>query len=300
MLSETLPALRRAEQCFATAAGVEILVLSAFGDESADKKGQRVFAVAAVIGTEDGWLGAKRAWLDRTGGKIFHASTCESEFARDPDKSKHKANLRLYADLATIVANSELAGYGTALDLMAFRECFPGALNDAGYYKCFTEVIRHTAEAAMKTRAQIEYTFHHRQPSEYNAGALYDLLVNRAEWQPNLFMRTKVSFEGDIKNPCIQIADLVDRETMKWLDREIISQPARKSMNALAASGAFIFRSLDRKYCEDWRDAMLLMKAEVGFDDQEYLEWLRSGGRVDNWSNRIGYAVWLQNKGLLS
>jgi hypothetical protein len=285
----------------ATANGVEIVVLSAFGDESADDKGERVFAIAAVVGDEDGWRAAKRAWLDRTGGEIFHASTCESEFANDPDKSKHKANLRLYADLITIIAQSKLVGYSSVLDLMAFRECFPETLPDAGFYKCFMDVIRRTAEATMAAGEQIEYTFHHRQASEYNAGLLYDLFVNLPEWQPNLFMRTKVSFDS-IANPSIQIADLVAREAMKLLDNEIgpRKREVRASLRALGESGSFKFDILGREYCTSWRDQAPAAEAVAGYTEQDYRKWIASHGLADNWTNRFRFRAWLPNKEVLS
>jgi hypothetical protein len=75
-----------------------------FGDESADETKSRVFAVACVVGSEDEWALAVREWLRRTRGKQFHANKCESEFAHDPDRQKHKDNLKLYEDLTKILA----------------------------------------------------------------------------------------------------------------------------------------------------------------------------------------------------
>jgi hypothetical protein len=303
MLPATLPALRRAERCFATATGVEIIVLSAFGDESADETGQRVFAVAVVIGSEDAWRPAESAWVARTGGAIFHATDCESEFANDPDRSKHPTNQELYKDLTNIIASSYLFGGGMVLDLMAYREYFPGVPDDTAYYKCFTDVIRWTAEAAARfpVPEPIEYTFDCRLKSAYNSGVLYDMLVNMPEWKANIFMRHKLSFAGN-KNPRIQMADLVARETMKWLDNEIgpRKRPLRKSMAALAASNGFFFEKMDREYCARWRDQMPNLMAQVGFTEQAYAEWLGSHGLDDNITNRLRYLAWLQNKGLLS
>lgn len=276
-------------------------MLSVFGDESADETEQRVFAVSAVIGSEEAWRLAESAWLARTGGKIFHATDCESEFANDPDRSKHKANLELYADLTKIIATSYLFGGGVALDLAAHRECFPGVPNDAGYYKCFTDIIRWTVEKTAQFAEPIEYTFDRRQKSEHNAGALYGLLVNMPEWESNLFMRTKVSFDCN-RNPRIQMADLVARETMKALDNQVgpIRRDVRKAMIALATSGGFFFEIMGREYCASWRDQMPVLMAQIGFTEQGLSAWLGSQGLTDNWTNRFTYLGWLQHGGALS
>lgn len=281
--------------------GVEIIVLSAYGDESADGTKRRVFAVATVIGDDAAWRSAENAWLARTGGVIFHATDCEATFARDPDRSKHKANLELYADLTKIIAASNLFGYGAALDLAAFRECFTEAPDDAPYFICFIDVLRRTAERAAQLTQSIEYTFDRRQQSEYNAGALYGILVNRPEWKANIFMHTKVSFDCN-RNPRIQIADLVAHETMKDLDNEIGSRkiPVRKSMLALRESGNFFFGKMGREYCAWWRDQMSEPDAGVGFTQKGYSDWLDSHRLNDNLANRFRHLEFLLNKSSLS
>lgn len=130
-------------------------MLSAFGDESADETKQRVVAVAAVFGTADVWDSVEKLWLARTGGIVFHAAECEAEHAN------HRANLALYADLAHFIAAHGLAGFGVALDLESHRACLPDVPADVAYYKCFTDVIRKTAELAASLNEQIEYTFDH-------------------------------------------------------------------------------------------------------------------------------------------
>jgi hypothetical protein len=66
------------------------VMVSVYGDESADETKQRVFAVAALIGTYSQWSWLRSRWSERTGGKEFHAAKCESEYANDPDPQKHK------------------------------------------------------------------------------------------------------------------------------------------------------------------------------------------------------------------
>jgi len=54
------------------------IMLSVFGDESADETQQRVFAVAGVIGSEGAWAELEAKWVTRNGGIPFHAADCES------------------------------------------------------------------------------------------------------------------------------------------------------------------------------------------------------------------------------
>jgi hypothetical protein len=70
---------------------VVAIVLSVFGDESADETKQRVFAVAGVVGNEDQWAALEAAWIARTGGIPFHAKDCESDQGDYADKD-HQEN----------------------------------------------------------------------------------------------------------------------------------------------------------------------------------------------------------------
>jgi hypothetical protein len=74
-------------------------------------------------------------------GKIFHAAECETEYANDPDRTKHKANLALYKDPTQILANRYVAGICMAHDLVSFREYFPAAPPDAPYFKCLSDLL---------------------------------------------------------------------------------------------------------------------------------------------------------------
>src|SRR5260370_34279525 len=94
-----------------------------FGDESADEMKQRAFGIAGVMGREAQWDELIDKWVKRTGGKEFHAAECESEYANDPDRDKHRENLRMYADLAQLTANSGLRGWEVSTDLAGGRAC---------------------------------------------------------------------------------------------------------------------------------------------------------------------------------
>ena len=255
-------------------------MLSVFGDESSDEKQARVFAVAGVVGYEVDWQDTEREWRDRTGGEPFHASECE----------RKEGGKELYKDLTQIIANSRLGARGMAIDLAALRDFFPGVPRDLGYYKCFMDVIIWLVDnAAKRFNEPIEFTFHHGRESQYNAGKLYDTLVNTPEWEDGgLFMQTKISFEGG-KNPRIQMADLIARETMKSLDHQILGKSKRISTTVLCDKNVSI-GLFDRNACANWRSEV--DRVNIG---PQYGTWLKKNKlAMDNMSNRIRYIEWFQ------
>lgn len=273
-----------------------------FGDESADETKQRVFAIAALEGTESEWQELQGKWVTRTGGKEFHATECESEYANDPDPAKHKANLSLYADLTQLIANSELRGYGIGLELAGHREFFPDVPADVIYIKAFTEVLKHFIQNAVTSIDDpLKFNFDQRQESNYNAGALYHSMVNWNEWKgKNIFLSTDITFSNR-KNPRIQAADLLARETMKHLDNMVgpFKRPLRRSMKALAstANQRIRFEFLMREYFEGWHKEMENMQSVAGFTRNDYGKWLQGNNLdADNISNRIRFLVWTQSR----
>jgi hypothetical protein len=287
------------------------MIVSVFGDESADETKQRVFAVSGVVGTEKEWGLAVSAWNERTNGKIFHAAHCETEYANDSDPRKHKDNLLLYKDLTQILAQSYLVGSTVALDLVSYREFFSDIKEGVEYYKCFTDLIagltrmaRSLNETASPEDAvKLEFTFDHRKETEAGAGMLYSALINEPVWASASLLDTKISFECRT-NPRIQMADLLAREAMKDLDR-IVSKSGkepRKSKQALDQTGKFIFVKRDREYCQQWAAMMEQMQTDSGITKEGYIQWLKDTGRVqndrphDSWTNRFRYWVWFQNR----
>lgn len=271
-------------------------MVSVFGDESADERKQRVFAVAAVIGTDDQWDDLIGKWVERTGGKIFHATDCETEHANNPDSEKHKQNLKLYADLAQLIVKSEVNGWGVGIDLAGHREFFPDVLPDIPYYKCFVEVVKRIVRRAEELRFNnLCFTFDHRQQSEYNTGILYDWMVNKPEWLgKNIFLEKPINFDSS-RNPRIQVADLVARETMKGLDNMIIGRDTRKSLIALATTNdRFEFDYLAREYFEGWLNAMPELEKRAGFTRNDYEQWLKENKLNDNISNRHRFGIWFE------
>jgi hypothetical protein len=146
-------------------------MLSVFGDESADETRKCVFAVAGVVGGEEQWAALESAWVARTLGIPFHAKDCESDQGDYAGKD-HQENQTLYKDLAILLAESGLGGWGFAIDLIALREVFPEA-PDIAYYKGFTEVLSAMRKCAAYNKQTVKFTFDLRPESNYNSGELY-------------------------------------------------------------------------------------------------------------------------------
>jgi hypothetical protein len=278
-------------------------MVSVFGDESADETKQRVFAVSAILGVEDQWEAAETAWLRVLDGREFHAAFWESEYADHPDTSLHKKNLATYRQLIDVLVSSGLCAYSLGLDIAAWRDVF-GAdrptyepIRDVEYYKCFTDVISMVGKLMGGFGVPVQFTFDHRQESEYNAGRIYDIIVNQPEWkQNNVFLRTKISFDSR-SNPRIQMADLLAREAMKHLDNLTgpVQRPIRRSMLALVtAQVIFFFDYYVREYFESWYAQFDEAARRAGMSLESYSQWAHERKLIDNMSTRVSYMLWLE------
>jgi len=271
-----------------------------FGDESADQTKLRTFAVSGLIAKPEIWDSFKKIWLERTGGKVFHAADCESDHGDFvvTSENSHADNLRLYADLVQILAHSGVRGYAATFDVAAWIEVFPDVPRDVGYYKCLTEVIKHFSYTPeYHDGVELEFTFDHRQESEYNAGLLYSYFVTMPEWKErHIFMGAKVNFDSR-KDVRIQAADIVAREAMKHLDNSG-KRPMRRSMRALAElpGAPFKFDFFTREYCIDTRAKWPDLEKITGMTRDAYGAWLSAHGLGDNWTNRFRFVNWLNMK----
>jgi hypothetical protein len=269
--------------------------------------------VAGVIGTDDEWAEAMRLWLRRTRGLAFHANKCESQFART-DREKHEENLKLYRDLAVILAESHLVGISVSLDIKSRDECLPGIPRDFGYYKCLTDVLVKLGQITRsfnvdpneRDDAKVEFTFASRVESDGTAGTIYGMFRTLPEWVDSSIFDTKVSFEAASKEPRLELADLLAREAMKEVDRKLTqsARPQRRSFQALDKTGKFIWIERDRAYCERWRDQVNSDQGKADLAD--YKTWLVDTKRVqngqphDNMTNRALFYGWLEKRDALA
>ena len=254
------------------------VLYNVFGDESTDEDHQRVYAVAGLIGSETDWDKTVEAWTARTGGLTFHAVDCETdqnEFA----KFTHRENLALYKDLSKILAASRLMGYGCAMSLEDFDILFAPMMRNNGYYLCFRTVVLYMVQIGrtmIPRPTEIKFTFDHNEPIEVNAAKIYDFVVNMPGTDFGDYMSNEISFAVR-RNPRIQMADLVARETMKHFDNMLgpVKRIPRGSFLALQQTKRFAFEWYNKEYFHEMkRQAEEIAKAQ-GHSRifQEYDEW---------------------------
>ena len=208
-----------------------------YGDESADEKQSRVFVLAAIFGTEDEWAQATQEWLRRTRGLEFHASVCESEFAKHPDEQKHKDNLKLYKDMTQILAKSYLCGVSVAFDLASMKDCLGfSSVKDLAYRWCFANVIEWIGKRALAFTINssnpytlpLQVTFDARLQSEGTVDRIYSAFQKQSEWKDAEIFKELVKFEPG-PEPRLEFPDLLAREAMKELDRKITNATILRS-----------------------------------------------------------------------
>jgi hypothetical protein len=266
------------------------MVLSVFGDESADESAQRVFAVAGLFGIEDEWKQAEDAWTALTKGEVFHAA----EWERDLRHDEYKA-------LAQALAASMVGGVSYAMDLVEFSRVYPDTAPQAPYLKCFSSVVTGIAKNAHAFNARetepftrIEYTFDNRPEIQFSAARLYGTFIDEPEWPAAPLLASKLSFECRT-NPRIQMADMVAREAMKDLDRLVgpVKFNERKSKVALKRNMIFVALRREDYEAEKVRNAAL---EKDGFSQEAYHEWLKQKGAQDTWVNKARFVRYFDAK----
>jgi hypothetical protein len=275
------------------------VLYNVFGDESSDEDQERVFAVAGIIGNDSEWAPAVENWTKRTGGLIFHAKDCETDW-KDFAQYSHQENLDLYRDLTRILAASGLMGYGCAMSLEDHDKLFAPMMRNNAYYFCFRNVVLHMAKAAktMIPRAtELEFTFDRNAAIEGNAAKVYDFVVNMpgTDFSDYFMFADKVIF-ATRKTPQVQMADLLARETMKRFDNEFgpKKRDMRHSFRALQQTRRFSFEWYGKEHFEELiRQANELAKAR-GHSTllQKYNEWRTAHKNPpDTFEVRIRYTM---------
>jgi hypothetical protein len=267
------------------------IMLLVYGDESMDETKQRVCAVAGLIGTEEQWNALEWHWIRYTNGVPFHGNDCDSDHG-DYAGRPHWENKALYRDLTILLANSGLAGYGQAIDLIAKNTVFPES-EDLTYYTAFQRVILAMKNFASHAGDIAGLTFDMRLESEHNAGFLYrSLRENEPDWTP--YQASKISFEFAKDNIRIQVADLLARESMKALDNRIgpVKRKIRKSWEALADTQRFQIDMFSVEWFEDMKRKLPETEQKMNMNRDMYIEWLRQRNRQHNVSNMFQFVDW--------
>ena len=266
-----------------------VCMLHVYGDESADGRKHCVFAIACVVGAEEQWKQLESKWLARCGGVPFHAKDCDSDrgdFAIFP----HEENKARYRELAILVAESGVGGFGIALDLGAQRRVFPEAPVELAFYKCFIEAVQKMRNCAAYNNEIVKFTFDKRPEDEHNIGVLYTLARGTKEWTP--YIDSEIDFACARDQSRLQVADLFARETMKALYNEVGPQqrPPRKSWQCLAETGRFHIEGFGEEWFSELKAHMPDLEEMTGMSMANYACWLTTTGRrVDNISNRFDY-----------
>lgn len=257
-----------------------------YGDESMDETKERVCAVAGVFGTEEEWKSLESQWASRLGDIPFHAKDCDSDRG-DYAAFSHEENKRLYRDLTTLLANSGLKGVGFALDLIAAREFFPNSLHVA-YHRAFWQLVDTLQDCAKDNCEIVEFNFDTRVESDHNAALLYaDLRSRTPGWEDTL--AEKVSFISSETNVRIQVADLMARESMKYLDNITgpKKRPPRGAWKALEATGNFEVHTYEHDFFAAMRSEMEANSERLTKRAEEYQAWLKAKRRTDNTTNLL-------------
>jgi hypothetical protein len=272
-----------------TAKGV-LLVIYVYGDDGADEKRERVTSVAVVAGYDDWWQEVEDQWVARCGGIPFHAKDCESNW-NDYRNISHDEAKALYRDLVGILASSKLGGIAVAIDLEAQKRLFPTALPIA-YYKAFIECLDHISILCRNLGDMAELTFDISTENEYNARAIYRDF-RESDREQTRYLSPKISFVTAREYPRVQVADLLAYESWKALDHTVGQiKRKRRSWELLRATDRFETLGYSERWFTDLKahlDSGELEK-KVGFNENDYKQWLKDKNRQHNLSNLFEFA----------
>jgi hypothetical protein len=267
-----------------------------YGDESADEKAERVFAVAGIFGRRDEWEALEPKWIERTSGITFHAAPCESDRG-EYENNLHEENQRLYRDLTQLLCSTKLIGTSMVVDLQAHKKHFP---QSDPYYLCFSYVFVRCAELGYFSlpQGEVKFTFDNNVEKQPNATQLYGYMANQPEWKFHRYMESEVGFAVRRDKIGIQAADLFARESMKQLDNYVgpVKRPIRKSMRALADTNRFfVIIADDHRLGALSRNAQRLAEGIRDKKWEDYQSWLDRSKRIDSTMARVHYLVVAKN-----
>src|ERR1700728_5466519 len=151
-----------------------------------------------------------KVWTKRSKECVPLPESSEQKISGKHSNSPHWENKALYRDLTNLLANSGLAGYGHAIDLMAKKAVFPES-DDLAYYTAFQRVVFAMVNFAQHAGDVAEMTFDKRLESEHNARFIYGAIRdNESDWAP--YLSSRLSFEVVMNKPRIQVSDLLARD----------------------------------------------------------------------------------------
>jgi len=136
-----------------------------------------------------------------------------------------------------------------------------------------------------------------RLESEHNAGLLYGY-ARESDQTYTACLASKISFEFAKDNPRIQVADLLAREAMKALDNFVgpVKRPIRKSWKALADTNRFDVAAFSTEWFSSMKQQYAEVQKIVGFNQNDYVQWLKDRNRQDSISNKFHFITWIARR----
>lgn len=281
----------------------------AYGDESHDAEVEKVFSVAAVIGSEAAWDAFEWRWDVALGFKVFHATDCETGHGLWEGVDKPLRD-RDYAAAVRVLAESGLSGYACTMDMRAANAVVPpeARLPDWEYLRLFTRVVaecakrglRHSPPAAVRFRfetrgGRFEGTEHVPSSSDRTAAMLFHYFQGRAETETSARFMESLEFVPKSRHGA-QAADLIAREAMKELmnmGEEERLRPRRKPLLVLgSARGRFDFDyHVGRAYFEGIQRFTVAQESnpEADVRRSELEEFRLTRGLPFNWETVLAY-----------
>ena len=240
------------------------------------------------------WESVEAQWDARLNGIPFHARDCENDQG-DFKENSHAANKALYRDLVTILCNSQLGGFGIAMDLIAMQRNFPGAL-ELAYFRAFAEIMERVNDFTIHFSELAKFTFDINTASEYNAAFIYSTM---REDDSEMFshLHSEITFVGARENSRLQTADLLAYESMKALDHVVGPvKRKRRSWEAMRATDRFETYGYSDEWFNTLKDRYSALEQRVGFNVEDYQQWLEQRRRQDNLSNKFAFLNWIAQR----
>jgi hypothetical protein len=134
-------------------------------------------------------------------------------------------------------------------------------------------------------------TFDISMENEYNAGLLYSYMRGTDDRLAK-YLHSEIGFVPWKESARVQTADLLAFEAWKSLDHSVgPKKRQRRSWDLLRATGRF--ETLG--YSDEWFYSLKAhidsgeLEKKVGFNESDYLAWLKDSGRVHCTSNLIHF-----------
>ncbi len=190
-------------------------------------------------------------------------------------------------------------GQGVGIDLRAFRAAFPNLKTlDYPYHKCFIEVVDKLIKVSEEQGyTDLKFTFDGRQ-GQGTTGLLYDSITSQTEWAEMFDFADEISF-GNRKNPRIQMADMVARETMRGFMSGLENAPPKEPFRILGTAEKRIwFNFFIEPYFSQWRDGVRQLQEKGGAYTYEYADWIKRKSMQHNLNSLIRFMIWKDAKTL--